>query len=281
MKRVLAAASDNPTAVYATALLVARRFEGRVVGLGARSVETVVIPWGEMGGSVPVEADRLLERESEERRRQARQAFESFMSAERVPTGSPPEGHKGPSAEWREEDGPQNTVVGSLGRVFDLIVVERPTRLTSLAEVTLEDALFESGRPVLMAPDKPGTTIGETVLIAWNGSTESARSVALATPFLKRAKRVEVVSIESGMTPGPSSEELARGIAAHGIPAIARHVTAKGRTPGEAFLDEAKAIGADLMIKGAYTQSRLRQMIFGGATRHIINAAEIPVLFAH
>jgi nucleotide-binding universal stress UspA family protein len=165
--------------------------------------------------------------------------------------------------------------------VFDLIVVERPTRLTSLAEVTLEDALFESGRPVMMAPDKPGTTVGEIVLVAWNGSTESARSVALSNPFLKRAKRVEVVSIEGGMTPGPSSEELARGIAAQGIPAIARHVTAKGRTPGEAFLDEAKAIGADLMIKGAYTQSRLRQMIFGGATRHIINAAEIPVVFAH
>src|SRR5437762_3364650 len=83
---------------------------------------------------------RVRERESEERRRQAGQAFESCMTAERVSTGSLAEGHKGPSAEWREEDGPQNTVVGALGRIFDLIVVERPTRLTSLAEVTLEDA---------------------------------------------------------------------------------------------------------------------------------------------
>ena len=59
------------------------------------------------------------------------------------------------SAEWREESGRQNAVVGSLGRVFDLIVVEHPDKLASFAEATLEDALFESGRPVLMAPATP------------------------------------------------------------------------------------------------------------------------------
>src|SRR5436190_1505228 len=79
-------------------------------------------------------------------------------------------GGEGPSAEWREEAGRQNAVVGTLGRVFDLIVLERPSKLASLAEATLEDALFESGRPVLMAPPAPLGTIGERVLVAWNGS---------------------------------------------------------------------------------------------------------------
>ena len=83
------------------------------------------------------------------------------------------------------------------------------------------------------------------------------------------------------MTPGPSGEELAAQLRHHGIPAIARHVQGRGRAAGEVFLEEATAIGADLMIKGAYTQSRLRQMIFGGATRHIIMEAEIPVVLAH
>jgi nucleotide-binding universal stress UspA family protein len=58
-------------------------------------------------------------------------------------------------------------------------------------------------------------------------------------------------------------------------------VTGRGNRPGEAILAEAAAIGADLLVKGAYTQSRLRQMIFGGATSHILSAAELPVFFAH
>ena len=212
------------------------------------------------------------------------------------------------SAEWREESGRQNAVAGSFGRIFDLVLVERPEKLASLAEATLEDALFESGRPVMMAPPTVPAAVGERVSIAWNGSTETARTVAFAMPFLERAKEVEVVSVEEGMTPGPAGEELARSLALHGMPVTSRHVQARGRTPGQAFLEEAKAFNADLLIKyripwatpiiwremmtraygtkpliikGAYTQSRLRQLIFGGATRHIIMEATIPVLLAH
>ena len=101
-------------------------------------------------------------------------------------------------------------------------------------------------------------------------------------PFLERAKSVEVVSVEGAQVPGPSGDEMAGMLRRHGITVSARHVTPKGRTPpGEVFLAEAKRAGADLLIKGAYTQSRLRQMIFGGATRHIIMEAEIPVILAH
>ncbi len=100
-------------------------------------------------------------------------------------------------------------------------------------------------------------------------------------PFLKRATNVQVVSVEGGLTPGPSAQDLALTLERHGIAAIARHVASRDGSPGELFLREAKAIGADLMVKGAYTQSRLRQMIFGGATRHIIMEATMPVLLAH
>jgi nucleotide-binding universal stress UspA family protein len=185
------------------------------------------------------------------------------------------------SAEWREESGRQNAVAGSFGRIFDLIVVKRPEKLASLAEATLEDALFESGRPVLMAPPVTPASLGERVTIAWNGSTETARTVAFAMPFLQHARQVDVVSVEEGMTPGPTGEELARSLSLHGLSVTARHVQARGRTPGQVFLEEAKSAGADLLIKGAYTQSRLRQLIFGGATRHIIMEAALPVLLAH
>jgi nucleotide-binding universal stress UspA family protein len=280
MKTLLAVISDGgATSLLESALLVAKRFGGRIVGLNALTTEYAVVFGGEMGFSVSSEVDRTLEREGMDRREQARALFTAFMRQHGVPVGGAM--GEGPSAEWREEAGRQNAVVGTLGRIFDLIVLERPSKLASLAEATLEDALFESGRPVLMTPPTPLGSIGERVLVAWNGSTETARTIAFAMPFLQRAQSVQVVSVEGGMTPGPSGEELAQSLARHGISAIARHVTARDRMPGEVFLEEARAIGADLMVKGAYTQSRLRQMIFGGATRHIIMEATMPVILAH
>ena len=71
------------------------------------------------------------------------------MAGHGVPIGVPAPGQAGPSASWREEDGRQNAVVGMSGRVYDLILVEQPEKLASIAEATLEDALFESGRPVM------------------------------------------------------------------------------------------------------------------------------------
>src|SRR5260370_41521881 len=125
-----------------------------------------------MGLPISSEVDRTLEREGQDRREQARALFSSFMRQHGVSVGSAP--GEGPSAEWREESGRQNSVTGTLGRVFDLIAGARPAQLASLAGATLEDALFESGRPALMTPPSPLATIGEQVLVAWNGSTETA-----------------------------------------------------------------------------------------------------------
>jgi nucleotide-binding universal stress UspA family protein len=281
MKNLLAVIGDgNAGPVLEAALLVAKRFNSHIVGLHSLTTEYAVVFGGEMGFSISSEVDRTLEREGQERREQARALFSAFMRQHGVGLGAGGTAD-GPSAEWREEAGRQNAVVGMLGRVFDLIVVERPAKLASLAEATLEDALFESGRPVLMAPPTPPKSIGECMVIAWNGSTETARTVALAMPYLQQAGRVQVLSIEGAMQPGPSGDDLAAALRRRGIGATSRVVPATARHAGEVFLTEAKAAGCDLLVKGAYTQSRLRQMIFGGATRHIIMEAEIPVLLAH
>lgn len=277
MKAILAVVGDGAAeAVLETAILAARRFDSKITGLNALASEYAVVFGGEMGFSISSEVDRTLEREGTERRTQARNLFNTAMRKHGIAaTGA------GVTAEWREEAGRQNAIVGALGRVFDLIVVEQPDKAASFAEATLEDALFESGRPVLMAPKTPTATVGERILVAWNGSTETARTIAAAMPFLKRAARVEVVSVASAFVPGPSGEELVRNFTAHGITAVSRHIAVGNKPAGEVFLDEAQTMQADLLIKGAYTQSRLRQMIFGGATRHVILNANIPVLLAH
>ncbi|MGH6988328.1 MAG: universal stress protein [Stellaceae bacterium] len=280
MKTLLAVIGDGQAvSLLETALLAARRFDSRIIGLNAVTAEYAVVFGGEMGLTISSEVDRSVEQESDLKRSEARRLFHDIMARHDIPVGALPD--HGPSAEWREEAGRQNLVVGTLGRAFDLILLERPARLNSLAEATLEDALFESGRPVLMTPPNPPPSLGERILVAWNGSSETARALAFAMPFLKQAKAIEVVSVEGGTLPGPLAEIVAQNLALHGLAVTARHIPAKGRAAGAIYLDAAKEWGADLMIKGAYTQSRLRQLIFGGATRYILSEAPIAVLLAH
>jgi nucleotide-binding universal stress UspA family protein len=283
MKNLLTVVGDgNAGPVLETALMAAQRFNSQVVGLHSLTTEYAVVFGGEMGFSISSEVDRTLEREGHERRDQARRLFRDFMNAKGVPLDPVPVGHNGPSASWREEDGRQNAVVGMIGRVFDLIVVEQPEKLASIAEATLEDALFESGRPVMMVPKRSLPTLGEVVAIAWNGSTETAVTVAMGMPFLKQARKVVVVTVgpQHMPEPGPEGEELARTLEQHGMDVSVRTAYGRQKAQGESFLKEAMAAGADLLLKGAYTQSRIRQMIFGGGTRHIIMEAQLPVLMA-
>jgi len=283
MKNLLTVVGDgNAGPVLDTAFMTAQRFNSHVVGLHSLTTEYAVVFGGEMGFSISSEVDRTLEREGHERRDQARRLFRDFMNAKGVPLDPVPAGHNGPTASWREEDGRQNAVVGMIGRVFDLIVVEQPEKLASIAEATLEDALFESGRPVLMVPKRSLPTLGEVVAIAWNGSTETAVTVAMGMPFLKQARKVVVVTVgpQHMPEPGPDGEELARTLERHGMDVSIRTAYGRQKAQGESFLKEAMAAGADLLLKGAYTQSRIRQMIFGGGTRHIIMEAQLPVLMA-
>lgn len=184
---------------------------------------------------------------------------------------------------WSGRPAVDDAGLAIISRLFDFTVVGRPgvgrnePRMT-----TLEAALFESGRPVLMAPPKALASIGTNVLVHWNASTETARVIHDAMPLLRKAEKVTLLSVEGNMVAGPKPSEMLEYLARHGVKggeAYAKPV-AKGGA-GEAILVEARKIGADLILKGAYTQSRLRQMIFGGATQHILQAADVPVLLSH
>ena len=122
----------------------------------------------------------------------------------------------------------------------------------------------------------------EAKVAAKSAEVEQARATALAMPILKRANRVIVLTVEGGAAvPGPTGQQLCRYLQLNEVAAKPLTVGLDGRLTGEVILFHAKALGCDLLIKGAYTQSRLRQMIFGGTTRYILSNAELPVLMAH
>ena len=136
---------------------------------------------------------------------------------------------------------------------------------------TLEAALFDSGRPILIAPPAAPDHIGQVVTIAWNGSTETARAIAYAKPLIRRAERVIVQVVEGVGVSGPSGADVARHLELQRHRQRGRHRASAARArPAPPSWRKRIAAGSDLVVKGAYTQSRLRQMIFGGATSHII-----------
>lgn len=276
MKNILVPMNDSEglPSMLASAGLVANAFESYIEGLRVRIDSSAVLAADDLGAASPALLENF-EREEAERSKRVRSVFEDFVRQrhEAAPSAEAPR--------WVQTTSPRGDI-GSYGRVFDLIVVGRPTRSReSPAMGTLEAALFESGRPILIAPPMAPAGLGREVVIAWNGSTETARTIALGMPFLERAERVTVLTIEGGTVPGPAGEEVARSLYRHGIQATATTVSAGRRLIGEAILAEAGALGADLLLKGGYTQSRLRQMIFGGATSHILAEATLPVFMAH
>ena len=272
---------EGMSAVLETALLLAKKRGSYIEGFPLRfgiSEFVAVDP----AGSIPLESYR---QESAEEAAQARKLFDSFMQSRGVPRASGAAGGLSPglSCGWLDDAPEGESFVGSYGRVFDITVLSRPDANTiGLHNRAIESGLFESGRPILLSPPVPPKDIATNVMIHWNCSTEQARATAAAMPLLQEAKRVTVLTVSGGQgVPGPTAEQLLVHLQRNGIAAKPMTVGLEGKSTGDAILRAAKAEGCDLLVKGAFTQSRLRQMIFGGATSHILANAELPVLMAH
>lgn len=274
---------DATGSMLETAWLAAEQFGSYVEGLYIkRALSGIVV--ADIGGYAVATADLVESFEEEDRQRglRVRAKFEDFMRGKGVTLGGAATGKSGASADWFDDNAPGDASAAMHARLFDITVVGRPvTGLSAPAMSTLETILFESGRPILIAPPTAPSTLAGTIVISWNGSTETARTLAHARPFLSLAKKVVVLGVEGVMVPGPTAAEVARYLRHAGIAAEAREVARGSRSGGETILVEAAELGASLLIKGAYTHSRLRQMIFGGATSHILANAELPVLMAH
>jgi nucleotide-binding universal stress UspA family protein len=267
---------DAIPSVLRTALLLGQAFGSYIEGvaIGPDISQALAV-------DIPVVAPSILDDATRrEIAGRSRQQFEQYMTGNGVPERF--EEPSDLSFGWHADAMQSDPLVASHARVFDVTVLGRPGQGGDTPRMmTLEEILFESGRPILVAPPEPPQELGRCIVIAWNGSLETARAVAFAMPLLVRSARVIVLTVEGGTVPGPTGEQLARSLRVHGIPAQAVEVRQEGRSTGEAILRSAREMAADLVVKGAYTQSRLRQMIFGGATRHLLEHAHLPLLMAH
>ena len=275
------APSDD--AALATSLAVARKFSAHIDVMHIRADPRTMIPYiGEgMSGALIEEMIASAEQQAEERAKRVRQTFDDWCAKNALAQGE--SAADGPNCAWIEDTGRPDACVARRGRVADVVVIARPegeNAVTAITE-TLEAALMDSGTPLLVAPSQPPQTVGDHVAIAWNGGLEAARAVTAAMPILKAAGSVTVLTVGDPCPPEATPQALAGYLASHGVTAQIRRLE-EGSDPMSAILlGGAKEAGANLMVMGAYTHSRLRELVFGGVTYEVLSAADMPVLMAH
>ncbi len=184
-------------------------------------------------------------------------------------------------ATWLETVGEIEPVVTHFGRVSDIIVLNRFTPDNIQAQRCFDAALFGTGRPTLLVPEKPPWDLIDHVLIAWNGSREASHAVFGVLPLLHAASRVSSFSMPGPENDGATGVELAEALSWQGIRAHEAIRPETSSSVGAALLDAAAKCGATLIVMGAYTHSRLRQSFLGGVTMHVMSHATIPIVMSH
>ncbi len=259
------------------AIELARRGDGRVIGLGVGPIVTVP---AFVGAEIPAQVWELQAEEMKARMAAAAAAFRRHTERAGVAT------------EWRELAPTIDDVGGILAvhaRYADLVILGQPDPRGSRSGVDMEavgQVVVEAGGPVLIVPYAGNfTELGKRTLLAWNGSREAARAVHDAHAILTKGAKITVMRVNP---PGRdharrdmASVDISVALARHGYEAEAAHVVAEDMKVGDMILSRAADAGVDSIVMGAYGHSRLREFILGGATAHVLRHMTVPVLMSH
>ena len=181
---------------------------------------------------------------------------------------------------WKVKDGAIGQVVAERGCLADLVLFQRRGEKGPPLDEAFEGAVLGAGRLAMVVDGPLPADYLDHVMIAWNHSTEASHAVALAMPFLKEAKRVSIFAVGEDGEPAKDLPELRDYLALHGVAAdeAAMHPE---KHVGECLMKAIKENGVTLLVMGAYTSGRVRQMLFGGITQKVLSGPGVPALLAH
>ena len=170
-------------------------------------------------------------------------------------------------------------------RAADTFVALRPNGASQEPEYLVESVLFGSGRHILLVPNrKPTKAMFDRILVAWNGTRESARALAEALPYLHKAQQTTVVVVDDEPPTEAQAmlgKDAVNHLKHHGIKAALHYARLRNHDVGATLIAEARRLKADLIVMGGYGHSRLREWLLGGATYELLHRAPVPLLIAH
>jgi nucleotide-binding universal stress UspA family protein len=244
---------------------LADRFQATLIGMHVMPPPFIPASYGEAAaylGPDLIEAQRKVNREVAER----------VQGVFRTVCGERSE------VIWQEAEGDQGDLLTEAARTTDLLLSRHAKIGGAEAPDVLDQLVTATGVPVLGLPPGFAGDLGRTVLVAWNGSREATRAVHDALPLLQEAKRVVLSAV--GDEAATTLEAAAAMLRRHGLAVQAHKLDELDGNAGEVLLAQAEAQAADLLVMGAYGHARLRELVFGGATRHVLREATLPVLFS-
>lgn len=252
---------------------LAERFEAAIVGIAAaRFAPPLYFTDG-------AEAQRLIDQEEGSVKRRLADLEAQFRAATRARSGR---------AEWRSAMEFPARYVLAQARCADIIVSggQSPTFSDAFSMASPRDLVMQTGRPLLIVPDRINWLDLRSVLVAWKDTPEARRAVADALPMLRKAKDVALVEIPEADDDRSASmarvSDVAAWLARHGVTATARVPEAAGSEPAAVELERlASDAGAGLIVAGAYGHSRFRELMLGGVTQYLVTQTARCVLLSH
>jgi nucleotide-binding universal stress UspA family protein len=221
---------------------------------------------------------RIVEEWSAAQRAEAKKAAELFDERARLC------GIRSDSRIVPDRFGQSAQLFSEIARNYDVSVMAQPDDEGDMrGGLLIEAALFNSGRPLLVIPfiQTSGLRL-DRVMVCWDGSQNAARAVGAATPFLERARKVEVVTIEDKERPDElRGIKIAEHLSRRRVNVELKPIVAPDSEAADVILNEVAEANIDLIIMGAYGHSRFREFVLGGVTRSMLKAMTAPVLMAH
>lgn len=258
-----------------TALHVAKRFDAHLTGLfnvfqpASRPISMITEPPEQRAAKEKLQTERLGAEEALFRKELER---------------------AGVDGDWKLSKQLPNLAIPKAARLADLVIAGQydPDDPESfIAEQFLENLVLSCGRPVLLVPYAGRhPDVGGTVCVAWDGSREASRALHDALPFLVRAGKVIIFSINASgdiHDPHIRGDEIAAVVARHGAKNVVIEEVdgVHDISNGSLLLSRAADFGADMIVMGCYGHARLRELFLGGVTRTILKSMTVPVLMSH
>jgi nucleotide-binding universal stress UspA family protein len=273
--------SRHSAARVAVALDLAQRFDAHLIGLYIVS-QDLFQPLFKLDDSLNLST---LEKQHVQRQLTAQTAF--LDAAQRTAR----------NVEWRAPQGAAIETATLHARHADLLILgqrdpEDPA--SYVARHFIEDLLMESGRPALVLPyaGKAAATVGENVVIAWDGSREAARALSDSLALIKRARFVTIASVgahgngnhhdHAPRDEPPAAIDVSTFLERHGIRAsFSTTPSVAGVSTGATLLNRVADLHADLLVMGAFGHPRAQERVLGGVTRTMLESMTVPVLMSH
>ena len=268
--------------VLKAAFEVAKAFGSHVAGVYIRPDPSEVLPY--LGEGISANVIQEIMDASREAAKLAAAAARAVLDQAAKAAGAALQqpAPAGVGASFHVREGIAEDIVAEEARLSDLIVFDVPVDSKDVAlRSTMESALLNGRKPLLLVPHKVTKVVGAKAGIGWDGGAAAAHAVSAAIPLLSRADAIEIFNVTTGPIDTVQMDRLRDYLRLHGLSAVEHGINPGSQGTASALIDAASRADVGMLVIGGYGHSRVRELVLGGVTRHVFANVSMPIFIAH